>query len=172
MKITSSILTVCCLFFSCSTNNALFEVEMISQFTIPLGLNTLETHCFIENNIPATLETQIENFNLSNDEVTQVVASGAILSPRFGDNINLEFIQSVNVFIVDPFNFNDRREIFFRENIEFGSRNRIQLFSTISNVKEELLANNIRIETCLKFRQFPPQTFDVLLDMSFSVFIE
>jgi len=160
------------LFLSCNSKDALFEIEMFTDFQISLGLNTLEAHYFVDTNTPATLSGQLQNLNIDPSEVSQVVANGATLRPKFGGEIDLDFINSVNVFLVDPVDLNRRTEIFFMDFVKFGTKDEIQLFSSISNVTELLLKNNLRIETRLEFRQFPPQTFEVIIDMGFSVFVE
>ena len=160
------------LFTGCSTNESLFQVQMVTTFQIPLGLNTLESHYFVSQDVPSSLASQLNNLNIDPSEVSQVVASGGFLRPRFANDINLDFINDVSVFIVDPLNLNDRTEIFFQDNIQFGNKTSIPLNGNLPDLTERLLNNTVRLETRLVFRQFPPQTFEVLLDLEFSVFTQ
>lgn len=159
-------------FSSCGSNEALFQVETFTDFQISLGLNTLEAHYFVNQNVPVTLRTQLDNLNLNESDITQVVANEAYLYPKFNDNVSLEFIHDVNLFIVDPENTNRRKEIFFREAVPAGQNSGIQLFSTITDLTEFMLDDKIIVETRLEFRQFPPATFDVRVDMKFGVYVE
>ena len=157
---------------SCGSQEALFQVETFTDFQISLGLNTLEAHYFVNQNVPVTLRTQLDNLKVNEADISQVVANEAVLYPKFNDNVSLEFIHDVNIFIVDPQNTDRRKEIFFREAIPAGQNTGIQLLSTISDLTEFMLDDKIIVETRLEFRQFPPATFDVRVDMKFGVYIE
>ncbi len=169
-------LQIFCLLFSiytsCNSNDALFDVETFTEFQITLGLNTLAAHYFVNQNVPITLNTQLDNLNLSHMDITQVVANRATLYPKFNDNVSLEFIHSINIFLIDPDDMTKRKEIFFMDPVQLGQKSEIQLFSNIPDLTELLSNDKAIIETRLEFRQFPPATFDVRIDMSFSVFVE
>ncbi|MBT8189233.1 MAG: hypothetical protein KJO29_02295 [Bacteroidia bacterium] len=159
-------------FAGCGSNDAIFQVETFTDFQISLGLNTVEAHYFINPNVPVTLRTQLDILNLPESDISQVVANEAFLYPKFNDNVSLEFIHDVNIFIVDPENTNRRKEIFYREAIPAGQHSEIQLFSSITDVTEFMLDDKMIVETRLEFRQFPPATFDVRVDMKFGVYVE
>ena len=164
-------IVVCCL-FSCGSSDALFTVDTFTDFTVTLGLNTIEAHYFVNQNVPVTLQTQLDNLNFTEDDIMMVVSDRATLYPKFNANIDLDFINDVNVYLLDPDNFNKRTEIFYREFIPGGSKSEIQLLSNIPDITDYLLDDKVIVEVRLELRRFPPSTFDVRLDMSFGVFIE
>ena len=171
LKILFSSLIICCL-MSCGSSDALFTVDTFTDFRVTLGLNTIEAHYFVDQNVPITLRTQLDNLNFTEDDIMMVVSDRALLYPRFNAAVDLDFINDVNVFLVDPDNFNRRTEIFYREFIPGGSKSEIQLLSNIPDISDYLLKDKVIVEVKLELRRFPPSTFDARLDMSFGVFIE
>lgn len=157
---------------SCGSDEALFKVETFTEFKIVLGLNTIETHYFINQNVPLTYEAQLNNASINDSDVKQVLSNQALLYAKSNNNVDLDFIHAVNVFLLNPDDLNDRTEIFFMDAIPLGQKDRIQLFSNISDLTQLMNNDKLIVETCLEFRQFPPATFDVRLDMDFGVFVE
>ncbi|NNE27201.1 MAG: hypothetical protein HKN09_10185 [Saprospiraceae bacterium] len=163
---------IICGLLSCGSTDAVFNVDTFTDFRITLGLNTIEAHYFVNQNVPVTLRTQLDNLNFTEEDIMQVVSDRALLYPKFNSNIDLDFINDVNVYLVDPDDFNKRTEIFYREFVPGGSKTEIQLFSNIPDVSDYLLKDKLIVEVRLELRRFPPSTFDARLDMSFGVFIE
>jgi len=157
---------------SCGNIDSLFEVRAESQFRIELGLNTLEAHYFRSTDVLIPYTTQLNGTGLVQDDITKFIASRAELRPKFGEQMNLDFINSVNVYILDPTDFNRRKEIFYIDFVEIGQANEIRLFNALNDITEFLVNDRAVIETRLEFRQFPPSSFDMRLDMTFSALAE
>ncbi|MBT8232617.1 MAG: hypothetical protein HKO66_09580 [Saprospiraceae bacterium] len=139
------------------------------DFRIDLGLSTLEAHSFIKSQIPIPLQFALNNNGLTDADLDQVVAQRAFLRPKFGDEINLDFVNTVKVSIVDPVTLRPK-EIFFMDFVNFGFKTEIELMPSLTDIKDIVINDNATIEVKLQFRQFPPQTFEMDLDMTFGAF--
>lgn len=154
--------------FSCSTVDTLFEVDGFTEFRIELGMNTLEAHYFPTPNVSLPYRIQLSNSGLEDEDLSKFIASRAFLVPKFGDNQNLDFIHAVNVFILDPTDLTKRKEIFYNDFIDAGTKNEIRLLNTLNDVTDFIVGDRAIIETRIELRQFPPSSFDMRLDMTFT----
>ena len=167
MKQITSILFSLCLLASCSQNDEpLFIMPTQTDFQIPAGLNTIETHFFVQKNV-STFFQSVSTADTS--AISQIIARRATLRPIF-DVLDLDYINSVVVYVLDPLDPNQKDEIFFREPIELGNKQEINLFSSSPNVKKYLVNDFMNLEVAINFRQLPTRTIDFRLDMSFSAF--
>jgi hypothetical protein len=95
-----------------------------------------------------------------------IEAKYALLSSVFQD-VNLEFIDKVSVYIFDPFDANNKIEFFYMDEIPYKSKTTIQLFPGIADVKEWVEKEFFGIEIRLNYRQVTPSltpmrlTFDL-----------
>ena len=160
------------MFFSaCSPREPFFDFNAETFFTINLGLSILETHNFIKSDIIVPLESSITNLGVAREDVTEVLPFACRLVPRFGDEISLEFINAVNVYIIDPESLR-RREIFYLDFVPLGDRTEIQLLPSLQDISTGLLQNDRAIiEVSVELRQFPPSTFDIEVLMNFAGYI-
>lgn len=154
---------------SCSPRETLFDVTSRMDFKIDLGLSILETHNFIKSRIVIPIDLTASNIGITDADIDQVVAQRAFLRPRFGDQINLDFINSVQVSIIDQEQLQPK-EIFFMDFVRFGAKTEIELMPSLTDVKDLVVGDKATIEVSLRFRQFPPQTFEMDLDMTFGAF--
>ncbi len=154
---------------SCSSRETLFNVTSRMDFKIDLGLSILETHNFIKNKIIIPIDVTASTAGIMNSDIDQVVAQTAYLRPKFGDEINLDFINSVQISIVDQEQLKPR-EIFFMDFVRFGAKTEIELMPSLTDIKDLVIGDKATIEISLRFRQFPPQTFEMDLDMTFAAF--
>ncbi len=157
--------------FSCNkSNNALFEINTFGDFTVNAGLSTIETHYYYIDNVFIPLESSAAASGADLADINQVVANRAVLSPKFDETLDLDYINSVDVYAISKSDFTDRKEIFYMDIVPLGDKNRINLFSTIENLTDLFKDDRVIIEIQLDFRQFPPATTEFRLDMSFSAF--
>lgn len=156
--------------FSCGSQESLFELGTTTEFRVELGLSTIESHFFVKGNVPIPIEFNIQNRNLDPSELESVTPQRALLFPKFGDEIDLDFINAVNVFIIDPSNNNRRKEIFYQDFVPLGQKTSIELIPTLINIQNLVEADRAILEIKLELRQFPPQAFDLQLNMDFGVF--
>lgn len=152
---------------SCSEDDVpLFVMQSETDFVIPAGLNVIETHFFVQRNVPTFFKSVS---SVDSSQVSQVIARRGLLKPVF-DIIDLDYINSVNVYLLNPDNPQERKEIFFMDFIQFGNKQEINLFNTILDVKEHLVNDLMNLEIAINFRQVPIRTIDFRLEMSFSAY--
>ena len=163
-------LLVAIMLSSCSSREPFFEMNAETEFQISLGLSLIETHNFVRPNVIFPLNSSIQNLGLSELEVTEVVPFTARIQPKFQDEVNLDFINSVNIYIIDQQNLR-RRELFYAENIPFGQKQDIELIPTLIDIIPYVENDQALIEVSIELRQFPPLTFDMDVFMSFGGFV-
>ncbi len=161
-----SILSLLC---GCSTRDALFEVNAQMDFRVDLGLSILETLNVVKGNVAIPLELTVQSTGISSSDITEVLPFEAFLKPRFEDNVNLDFINSVNVYIIDPVELR-RKELFYLDFVKFGQKSEIELIPTLIDISNYVVNDKAIIEVSLEFRQFPPKSFDMRVQMRFAGF--
>lgn len=155
---------------SCSKNNRDFiERRLVTNFEIPPGLNTLETHYFIVRDVPTLYLKTLEQSGLSNEGITQVSASKGELSLRLGGG-NLAFISSVSVRAIEKGNTNNKLELFYIEQIPLNVGSTITLFAALSDIKNIVNKETMDMEIRLQFRSFAPSGISVSLDFGYLAF--
>jgi len=162
--------TIISVLLSCSSQDAILEVNTFKEFNITAGLSTLEAHYFTRQNIPILFETQTNNSNIPIEDISSFTPSRANLVPGNGLNFDLSFIRSVNVFLLDPDDPEKRFEIFYMDLVEPGEKSEIRLFNNITDLKDILENDRANIGTRLEFYSPPPSSFDFRLNMTFAVF--
>lgn len=117
--------------YSCSRDDAFVGIEMPYryQFDFPAGLNSLNTHFFVRNNLP----TNASNI-LGPDGAERIIPLQARLTSN--DNINWAFVREVEVQISDPNNPGLKIPVFFREEIPQNIGNGIDLIPTLTDVTD------------------------------------
>lgn len=153
-------------FFSCCTNEGveLFRVQTETDYTIQGGLNQIQTHFFINNQVPTFWSTFSAGLE---DSAGEILPNRATLSSRFGENLG--HISSVSIWVYDV-DFEEGTEIFFMEPVQFGDKTEIQLFSNLDEVSQWITEERVLIEMRLTFRQIIGAPRDVRLSMDFVVF--
>lgn len=157
------------LLVSCNTRDPFFEFNAETSVRVELGLSILETHNYIQPNVIIPYNSAVNNFGINQEDIDEVLPYGARIYPKFGDEINLEFINQINVYLIDTEN-NRRREIFYLENIPFGNKTEITLLPSIQDITGLVTNDKAVLEVSLELRQFPPTSFDLELSMNFAGF--
>jgi hypothetical protein len=93
-----------------------------------------------------------------------------VLRPKFGDEINLDFINSVNVYIITDPAQQKRKELFYMDFVRPGEKTEIELLPTLVDISDLIENDQAIIEISIELRQFPPSSFDMRLQMQFSGF--
>lgn len=157
--------------FSCGSEDAALSINSFVEFQVPPGLNSLETHYFIENDVPIQLETRTRDAGWQMDDLKSFLAGDATLMPGNGFEFDLGFIRSVNIFLIDPQDITKRHEIFYLDIVQPGAKTEIRLFNNITDLKELIENDKADLEVGLEFYAPPTSTFDFRLNMSFGVYL-
>ncbi len=145
-----------------------FLLPMEVNFDVPVGLNTVETHYFRVPNIPTFLDLSLEGLGLSYEDVASITSRTGLITSSTGGT-NLDFINRIIINIYDE---DKVTELFYLENIQFGSKEEIQLLASIPELRERMSQDFVNIEVGLGFRSFPPANFNCRAVLDFSVFLE
>lgn len=151
------------------SEDPLFEVEHDVDFEIPAGLNNIETHIFIINNVPTHVGNRLDDFNLTWDDVERINSAKATITGKFS-NIDWDFVSSVEIDAINIHDHLDRKEIFYQEFIGFDTNEELRLLSSLSDIKSILENPTMKLEIQLRFKQFTPATLDTRFTYSFNVF--
>ncbi len=159
-------------FFSCKKDQApLFELDIFFELDIPAGLNTLESHFFIIEDVPTFALNALASNNLNISDISHANAITATLETRFSD-LNLDFIENIGVHVLDENDFSMRDEAFyiFNDFVQFGDKIEIQMIPTLLDLKNDLLKETVDLEFKINLRSFLPQELDARVNMKFHVF--
>lgn len=155
---------------SCNKDdNPIFQTETFVDFEIPAGLNTIETHTFILNDVPLGIKSQLAAQGIDETAIKRLLSSRGLVQARFGD-IDWDFVFEVSVRVIDPLNPSESEEIFYQDPVPLDTNEEIRLFSNITNLNKILLTDVASFEVKLRFRNFTPTNIDTRLTMSFVAF--
>jgi len=132
-------------------------------------MSIIKTHNFVKANVSIPVNTSINNLGLNEEDVSEILPFSAFLRPKFGDEINLDFIHAVNIYIIDPVELK-RRELFYMDFVRLGEKTEIELLPTLIDITDFVVNDQAIIETSIELRQFPPSSFDMRVQMLFSGF--
>lgn len=142
---------------SCKKDNRdeLTELNYVMDFDIQPGLNTFDTHFYVVTPISSQFETRLAAAGHTVDEVGAVEPKEGNLGSVFQD-VNLDFIHRVSVYIFDPFNPADKIEFFYLDPVPFKNKTVIHLFPGIANIQEWIERGFFGVEVRLNFREVTP----------------
>ena len=141
----------------------LFEINHIVDFNIQPGLNTFDTHFFEVSPFSSIYDARLAASGKTSADVISIEAKDATLSSTFGD-INLEFIETISVYIFDPFDPSNKIEFFYLDPTPFRNSNSWRLFPGIADISEWIDTDYFGIEVRLNFRQVSPSAIPMRLE--------
>ena len=159
------------LFSNCKSDDGLtvaFEMEYPNQsFEIPAGLNTIESHFFVIDNIPTNKDFFFGSFK--EEDIKSIIPAFARITSLEGNNTDYDFLFEVSIRICAEDNpFNCAREIFWRDQIPANIGNRVDFIPNDIDVKEILTGESFTIEVVLLRLVSPPPTFiDTRIELGF-----
>ena len=152
---------------SCKKDNReeLFELNYFIDFEIPPGLNTFDTHIWTVSPLNSQFDSKLASSGHVVNEVGAVEPKEGDLSSVFED-VNLNFIHRVSVYIFDPFNPANKIEFFYLDPVPFKNKTVIHLFPGISNVQEWIESGFFGVEVRIDFREITPAVTQMRLDFN------
>ena len=164
IKLIFALLTLCIL-VSCKkdSRDELTELNYYVDFDIQPGLSTFDTHIYVVTPINSQYDTRLSSAGHTTSEVGAVEPKEGDLASVFQD-VNLDFIHRVSVYIFDPFNPADKIEFFYLDPVPYKNKTVIHLFPGIANVQEWIERGFFGIEVRLDFRQTSPALTQMRLE--------
>ncbi len=160
MRLYIGILIVLFLTSSCrDKSQEVFSITNETDFNIVAGLNNILTHIFVIENLTSTLEAAAQQNGYNLEDLSKVNSSTAEFRGKFED-LDYSNIERVAVNLVDPTGEFPKREIFFQEIININHSGPLQLFGSLSDVKELLSQPTYNLEVELRFRAPTTQTLE------------
>ena len=137
-------------------------------FDIQSGANTIERHYF-QNFVTANWSEFLGN--LEAEDISQITPSFARITNTEG--IPMDFITEIIIQIypnqdtsVTPW------EMAYRTDIPFNTGTTIEIIPGLANFKDEMVDDQFIYRIGLRYRNFPPATFRVVLDFGFKALQE
>lgn len=153
---------------SCTDSTpALFNMQMELDFTIPAGLNTIDTHVFILSNVPTRVQSYLGNAD--RESISRVLANRARLTGQF-TSIDYTIVDQITIDVINKDDPEDLREVFWMSPVPLNQQGDLNLFSSLSEVKELILQETADFEIAIRFRSFTSRPLESRLFMDFSVF--
>ncbi|MEE9373932.1 MAG: hypothetical protein V3V00_12850 [Saprospiraceae bacterium] len=152
-------------FLSCTKNAPiLFEIETEGAFVVAPGLDNIQTHIWTIKNIRTNVNALTNE--TTRDLVEGMFASTAVIEAPFTD-FDFRLVNMVTINIWDPNNPNDKREVFFMDRRNNNQREELQLFSSLSEVKDILFKDRFDAQVKIRFATFTPTIIESRLKMNF-----
>jgi len=151
------------IFSGCTSGDPLFEIRSDTNFIIPAGLNTLNI-LGVTTDAILPYQAQLEANGVRDEDIDRVVPIRALFTSRINPR-DLEFIEVIEINIVDPTDPDLVTEVFHFDPIPFGRKTEIELIPSLPNIKSLLTTNNVQYEIELTFRQITPANIDIRVDM-------
>lgn len=171
-----SILYSTILFFLVSVLNSgclkgvdeLYAMQLSVDFDVPAGLNTFETYFFPIENVTTRYEAFRDANNYQDDDIGQIIAGNAVLTTQFED-VDLEFVQGIEVRLINHLDPSKSSEAFYLEFEDFGTRTQIQLIPSLPNLESYIKNGKMDVQVQLDLRGFSPIHMKMRLFMEFLV---
>lgn len=148
--------------------NYLYQVKMDAEFTIPVGLNTLETYYFTIHDVPTLFKLNADLHKIDTASITDVKASYGLLRPSFND-VDLSFIERVvvNVYTHD---INNKKEMYYLEFVPLNTKKELKLLSSTTQLVNMMKSEVVKIEVGIKLRQYNIGNIKTKLELGYVVF--
>lgn len=147
-----------------------FEGRMEANFTIPTGLNTVETHYFLIRNVPTNFRNLASVNNMETEDINCIVASRGLIRAAFND-FSYDFIERIQVYAITKTEPIKKREMYFLDFVPLNTGPILRMSSSTTELKEILLENDvIDLEVRLVLRSFSPGNIVTRIDCGFAVF--
>jgi len=173
MRFYSVLFTILIISFSScrNTENELFEIQMEARLDISAGLNSIETHIFVLEDISSTLEANLVQKGMSIDQVNSIKPSTALMDGVFNE-IDYSIVEEIAINIVDGTDSSNKIEVFYQELIPLNHSGPLQMFGSLPDIKDILNNDSYDLEVEIRFRTPTVQTMENKIIYNFVAFGE
>lgn len=159
--------------FGCSKTANNYDYEFYVNdvfFQVAPGMNTIETHVFVVNNVNTFLSQYMDTKSQNVEDIKNIASGRANLSGRY-NAVDMGFIREVRVRLVDTNNPNEYQEIFQRLDIPPSGEYNLALNPTLADIKKFIDKERVNVEVRMIFRRIPPRFIPLDLDFSYAVIL-
>lgn len=154
------------LFVSCSRVETLFEIPARVDMTIPAGLNTFDVFG-LDVCEPFLFEFALDTRGFDLAEIDRVVAIEGTFRSFFNSG-DLNFLNRIEIDVIDPLDPDRTREVFFVDPIPLGPKNEIELNPSLPDIQDFIFDGDkliFRVE--VTSRSIATTNVDIRIDMTF-----
>lgn len=152
--------------FRCEKEPLGFDMTYTKEFEIFAGLNPFDTHYFVIYDIPSDTTAFFTVNNVTKDNIKVITPKSMRMTAIFA-NVSYAFLNEVSVWIVSPDDPDDRKEIFYRDQIPLNEDGVLDLIPSLSDVSEYIYKGSYHLEVRLKLNSTTTQSIDTRLDYRF-----
>lgn len=143
-----------------------FGIRLERDFNVAAGLDILDAHYFVLNEIPTFYDNIIAQENVPAGTTIHLVPERAIITSQFGE-VDFDFIDKVSVRIFTNTNLTDKPEAFYVEFIPNTVDNELELIPTSFEALPFLEGGLVNAEVKFLFKRTSPQQMNLHLVMDF-----
>ena len=158
-------------FVSCKTKTPVFEIYQEARLSIPAGKDPIATHHFLIKDIPSFLKANLQQRGMNIENLTEFYAGkGRFQSLDFDYNFGV--IYDISVWIYKKGEFENRKEIYYRDEVPWSQKEELKLLSTGEDVREILLNENYDMDIEMRFKNVTTQSVDCRFEFVFVAYTE
>ena len=135
------------------------------EIDIPAGLNPLQSHYFVFENIVNQKNTIFDANNLTDEDITEIKGRTGRFSTLF-NGPEYDFIREVSIQIYTN-NPDDWSEVLYRTNIQDNTRDVLELNGSLTDIQRHLTAPTFSIVVKLDLRRTNTQNVETRFDFLF-----
>lgn len=155
---------------SCTKDEGDFiEANLKTNFFIPAGLNTVESHYFVVDDVDLFLDQVLTSNQLPTNEKYKITGSKAKLTTAFSD-FDFSVINRISIFAINPENNLDRIEIFYNEEIPFNTQRELKLLAALGDFSKYIKNNKIDLQVRIQFKGLTSFQSNVDVDFNYLIY--
>lgn len=154
------------LFSNCKDGcTVLADMPYTRQIDIPAGLNPLQSHYFVIENIPNQKNSIFDASNLTDEDISEIKGKSARFSTIF-NGPKYDFIREVSIQIYTD-NPDDWSEVFYRTNVQENTGGDLDLIGSLTNIQRHLTGPTFNIVIKIDLRRTNSQAVETRFDFQF-----
>ena len=143
-----------------------FSIRLDRNFEVPAGLDYLNAHYFVLDEIPTFYQQIINQQNVPVGAKISLVPESAVISSIYND-VDFDFVDKVSVRIFTNTNVKDKPEAFYIEDIPTTVDGELRLIPTSFDAQPFLKDGIVNVEVRFFFKRTTPQLMNLRIIMDF-----
>ena len=143
----------------------LADMPYTVEVDIPAGLNPLQSHYFVIENIPNQKSNIFASNSLTDEDISEIKGKSARFTTLF-NSAEYDFIREVSIQIYTD-NPDDWSEVFYRTNVQENTGSDLDLIGSLTDIQRHLTAPTFNIVVKLDLRRTNTQSVETRFDFQF-----
>ena len=141
------------------------------RFSIPAGKDPVATHHFLIKDIPGFLKAHLQQRGMEVDDLTEFYA-GKGLFRSLDFEYNYGIIYDLSVWIYKKNDYENRKEIYYRDDIPLRQDGELKLLSTGEDVRDIVINDTYDMDIEIRFKNVGSQSVDCRFEFNYVAYIE